>query len=243
MRISILADSNALPRPTEWGGLLLEDTYPYLLERELRRSLPASEELVVTERGMRYRTIESVLNDWYEVVDLRKADVVIVQVGGADCAPRILLPREREWLKKVPFFGKLILKLEEKYRRGWLLRFPARVCVPVEKYRARLREVVARAKQSNSQLIFVNIFEPSPQVLDQFVGAEAYIQRYNSVLSEVSRTENIPVIDLHSLVDSIGGAGKHTVDGLHLDPKGQITLTQALTNEILSLKGVSHLLA
>jgi lysophospholipase L1-like esterase len=233
MRIAILADSNALPRPTEWGGLLLEHTYPYLLERALRARFPLRDVHVI-ERGKRYRTILGVLEDWYEIVSLRKPDVIVVQVGGADCAPRVLLPKERAFFKNLPF-GKWILKLEEKYRRGWLLRFSPRVCVSVSDFREAVVKVIEKARAANAKLVFVNVFEPAPEVLDQFAGAQALIDRYNAVLADEASRARITLIDLNTMVRNIGGAGKHTVDGLHLDSFAQRLLTDHLKNAIVKL--------
>lgn len=238
MKIAILADSNALPRPMDWGGLPLESTYPYLLERKLREKLYPREDVHLIERGKRYRTTRTVLQDWYEIVDLRNPDVVIVQVGGADCAPRVLLPRERDWLKKIPFGGKL-LKLEEKYRRGWLLRFPPRVCVRLEEFRSNLRAIVERARNSETRLIFVNIFDPAPAVLDQFAGADRLIARYNEAIAEIARPHTL--IDLHALVRQLGGAGKHTVDGLHLDPVAQEKLADSLFLTLTDQKTMTYI--
>src|SRR5918992_220711 len=100
MKIAILADSLALPREDVGGDEMLEVTYPYLLDQSLRRQFGANAPLVY-ERGMRRRTIEYVLDDWNEQVELKKPDVVIVHVGIVDCAPRVFLRREGAFVANI----------------------------------------------------------------------------------------------------------------------------------------------
>ena len=69
--------------------------------------------------------------------------------------------------------------------------------------------------------------------LDQFAGADKLIGRYNEAIAEVARAHTL--IDLHTLVKELGGAGKHTVDGLHLDPIAQARLADCLFLTILKL--------
>src|SRR5262245_43716680 len=98
-KVLILADSLALPREGS-DDIPYETTYPYLVEESLRQHqdgpLP-----VVLERGMRRRTIEYVLDEWFELVELRRPDLVIIHVGIVDCAPRIFLRRERQFVENL----------------------------------------------------------------------------------------------------------------------------------------------
>ena len=102
MKIVILADSLALPRENVGGEDLLEATYPFLLDHSLRQRLGAAAPIIF-ERGMRRRTIEYVLDEWNELVKLRKPDVVIVHVGIVDCAPRVFLRREASFVANIRF--------------------------------------------------------------------------------------------------------------------------------------------
>ena len=92
MKIVVMADSLAMAREGE-TNVAYETTYPYLLDQWLRQRFGSRAPLLI-ERGMRRRTIEYVLDEWYELVDLRKPEVVIVHVGIVDCAPRVFLRRE-----------------------------------------------------------------------------------------------------------------------------------------------------
>ena len=78
-KISILADSLALPRPPGEGDLLLEETYPYFLEHLCRQQYGINAPIVM-EHGKRFRTIDQVVEDWPELVIVKQADIAIVMV-------------------------------------------------------------------------------------------------------------------------------------------------------------------
>ena len=75
MKIVVMADSLAMAREGE-TNVAYEATYPYLLEQRCGSALHPPAPLVI-ERGMRRRTIEYVLDERYEFVDLRSPEMSV----------------------------------------------------------------------------------------------------------------------------------------------------------------------
>jgi lysophospholipase L1-like esterase len=230
MKICILADSEALPRGESWGNTPFEATYPYLLDRYLRRRFGLEAPIVLT-KGVRLRTTDEVLADWDEEVALRRCEIVIVQVGGGDCAPRTLLPRERRWIERIPIarVRRWVLELERKHRRRIIEAFPERFLVPPDRYRQHIREIIRRAGESGvRRLVFVGIPLVDGRVEDQLPGVSRSGDRYNAILREETRAGEAMLLPLDRLMRENGGPEALTCDGSHLNARGQRLLADAL---------------
>jgi hypothetical protein len=164
MKIVVMADSLAMAREGE-TNVAYETTYPYLLDQWLRQRF-GSQAPLVSERGMRRRTIEYVLDEWYELVDLRKTDVVVVHVGIVDCAPRVFLRRERQFVENLRpgFLRRSILDYVHRHRRA-VVNMRKKVYVPPERFNALVGQVMAKAKASELRsLVIVNIITPPAEM-------------------------------------------------------------------------------
>jgi acyl-CoA thioesterase-1 len=236
MKIVILADSLALPREDVGNEQALEVTYPFLLDQSLRHRFGAYAPLVI-ERGMRRRTIEYVLDDWYEQVELKKADMVIVHVGIVDCAPRVFLRRERAFVERMRFtqLRNRILKFAHDHRRAIIKRRP-RVYVPLARFERHVKEVVQKAQEQNVRsLIFVNIISPPDTIEQRSPGFQLNVERYNQVLQEQTRHRSVSLIDLNKLIRDQRGADDLTVDGIHLNEEGHQIVSQQIEARAVSL--------
>lgn len=233
MRIVIMADSLAMPRQKEEGDIPFEATYPYLLDSALRNeALEASP--VIIERGMRRRTIEYVLDEWFELVELRNPDVLIVHVGVVDCAPRIFLRRERRFVEsfRLAFVRKAILDFVHKHRRS-IIRMRPRVYVPEERFSRLVGEVVAKASQAKMKsVIFINIITPPAALEDRSPGFIENVRRYNEILKSHC-TGLAQLIDVDAIVRANGGPEQMTTDGIHINRTGHQLLALELQQAIL----------
>jgi len=96
VRVVVAGDSLALPRPANvhtWRpgtgeelAVRTQDTYAYLLERDLRRRLV--EDCEVVNRAVRMRTMPEIAADNESLVHFFEPDALVVQVGIVDCWPR-----------------------------------------------------------------------------------------------------------------------------------------------------------
>ena len=88
LKVVILADSNALARGPGWGNLKADDTYPRLLQSTIEKKTGVE----VFSFGESYRGVREVLRDWRRAVEDIDPHIIVIQIGGSDCAPRMLLP-------------------------------------------------------------------------------------------------------------------------------------------------------
>jgi lysophospholipase L1-like esterase len=240
MKIVILADSLALARQEGGGNIPFEFTYPYSLDQSLRKRLGQDSPLVI-ERGMRSRTIERVLDDWFEQVELKAADVVIVRVGVVDCAPRVFLRRECGFIENLrpKRLRKLILNFVNKNKsRIVLLR--RLVYVPPARFKRLVEEMVQRARSCKVvSLLLINIISPPDPLEQRSQGFQKNVRIYNQILSEQVDGRSIQLIDLNSLVQQEGGPEQLTIDGIHINEEGHRILARELEAHILLLRNES----
>jgi acyl-CoA thioesterase I len=240
MKIALLADSLALPREDVGGTGLLEVTYPFLLDQSLRRKFGAAAPIIF-ERGMRRRTIEYVLDEWNELVELRKPQIVIVHVGIVDCAPRVFLRREASMVANIRWarLRDRIFKFTHDHRRR-IVEFRRKVYVPLPRFERLVQQVVEKARETEvKSLVFINIIRPPDSVEERSPGFQSNVIAYNQVLQRQTRHAFISLIDLNRMVYDAGGPEALMVDGIHLNEHGHMLLAQELESAILSALSVS----
>jgi acyl-CoA thioesterase-1 len=236
MKIAILADSLALPREDVGGEELLEVTYPFLLDQSFREQFGSAAPLIY-ERGTRRRTIEYVLDDWNEQVELKKPDVVIVHVGVVDCAPRVFLRREASLVANIrfPWARDRIFKFTHDHRRR-IVQFRRKVYVPLPRFERLVQTVVEKARVSGvKSLAFINIIRPPDAVEERSPGFQNNVTAYNRVLEEQAKHHFVTLIDLNRIVEEEGGTEKLTIDGIHLNERGHVLLAKKLEHYLMPM--------
>jgi len=239
MKIVIFGDSLALPREDVGGDELLEVTYPFLLDQSLRRQFGAAAPLIF-ERGMRRRTIEYVLDEWNELVELRKPQIVIVHVGIVDCAPRVFLRREASFVANIRFawLRERIFRFTHDHRRK-IVQFRRKVYVPLPRFERLVQQVVQKARATGVQsLVFINIIAPPDSVEERSPGFQSNVIAYNQVFQEQTKHDFVSLIDLNRMVHDEGGSDTLSVDGIHLNERGHTLLAQRLAEQVLSASSV-----
>jgi lysophospholipase L1-like esterase len=237
MKIVIMADSLAMPRAGE-TNIAFEATYPYLLEQSLRGRKETQSSIVI-ERGMRRRTIEYVLDEWQELVELKTPDVVVIHVGIVDCAPRVFLRRERQFVENLrpAWFRDAVLRYVHNHRSA-IVKFRNKVYVPPERFKSLLDQVFQKARECKVRsLVFVNIITPPVEMEQRSPGFIKNVQAYNEILRMKVQGEGAHLIDLDKIVLDGGGAAKLTVDGIHINEEGHARLANEIEEHILSLAG------
>lgn len=230
-KIVIIADSLSLPRPESHGNIPYEETYPYLLDVSLRNQLGTNAPIIM-EKGKRGRTITEVVDDWQEYVSWRKPDIVIVQAGIVDCAPRVFLPNQRDFVGRIRirFIREILLKLVSKYRRMIIKTCPNKVYTPLPIYRDAATKLTELAKQDNVQaLIFINIVFPPDFLESKSPGFQENVRLYNEALEQCKAKPGVYVVDLNGLFREQGNAEGHLLyDGHHLSVEGNRCLAKHL---------------
>lgn len=235
MKIVVMADSLAMAREGE-TNVSFEATYPYLLDQSLRRRFHSEAPLVI-ERGMRRRTIEYVLDEWYELVDLRKPEVVVIHVGIVDCAPRVFLRRERQFVENLrpAFLRESILRNVHRHRPA-IVNMRKKVYVPPDRFNALVEQVMARAKASKLRsLVMVNIITPPAEMDERSPGFISNVCIYNDILKKHAEANGVYLIDIDRMIKEAGGVEQLTVDGIHLNEAGHEMLAREIENHVMSL--------
>ena len=182
---------------------------------------------------MRARTIEDVLADWFEQVELKTADIVIVHVGIVDCAPRIFLRRERNFVEtlRLKRLRNFILNFVHKHRRRIVL-LRRLVYVPPARFKELVEEMVERARASKIRsLLLINIVSPPDKLEERSPGFQKNVRIYNQFLAEQVDGRLIQLIDLNIQQQS----GAHlTIDGIHINEQAHKILARQLEAHILT---------
>ncbi len=234
LKIAIVADSLALPRPADAGLVRYEETYPVLLRRMLCNAVP-DREVLIAERGQRFRTMGSVLQDWTEIVEYRQPHFVVVHVGIVDCAPRIFSANERSRLERLrpALLRRAVLWAIRKLRPLLISARAQRVYTRLPDFETACRSVLERARESGVQhVIVVNILQPTAELESRSPGYIANHAAYNTVLRSVCADKDVVLLDYDRLVQQAGGTAAMTVDGMHPNPAGHHLLAQAICEAI-----------
>lgn len=234
LKIAIVADSLALPRPAEAGLVRYEETYPVLLRRMLS-SVVSDREILIAECGQRFRTMSSVLQDWTEIVDYRQPHFAVVHVGIVDCAPRIFSASERTKLERLrpALLRRIVLSAIRRLRPLLISVRKQRVYTSLPDFEAACRAVLKRADQSGVRnVIMVNILQPTAELESRSPGYIANYETYNALLRKVCGDHGTSLLDYDRLVQQAGGTATMTVDGMHPNPAGHHLLAQAICETI-----------
>lgn len=234
-KIVILGDSICLPRAKGAGNIPYEATYPYLLDQALRKRY-GEESPIVIECGMRSRTIRDVVSDWHEEVYLKAADIVIVQVGGNDCAPRVFQSWEQRMVDRLPLRGlrNRILRFERKYRRQLLLAMPRRVFTTLKAFWSRVNELVVRAEnQKLDRLIFVTVMPVTEKINYYLPGVAKAVHQYNEAFLSHAMHPRVRIVNVGELYGKHGGIEAVSLDGMHINEHGHRVLAAELERVIV----------
>jgi len=232
-KVLVLADSLAMPRLQD--GISYESTYPLLLQEHLRRTFRDQSPLII-EKAKRSRTIVDVVKDWDEEVVVKQAQVLIVHVGITDCAPRVFLPNETEFLLTFlpqPTVDAIFAYVHE--HRPDIIGNTPRVYVKPEEFRNGVRTVVRKAKEANLKgLLFINILTPSRNLQKRSPHMDENVREYNHILTDECRPP-AQVIDVNTLL----GAECLLDEGIHFNRKGHEILASELNHYLQTFIEIS----
>lgn len=239
LKIVLLADSLSLPRGPDQGDIPYEATYPFLLEWSLRAKLGSHVPWLI-ERGLRLRTILGVPADWYEQVQLKKPDILVVHVGVVDCAPRVFMPLERRLVNAIrpKRLRARVLEWVNRHRRALVRLRPNRVYVPHSRFARGVQQVVDKAARSGLRgLILINIIAPPDDLEYRSPGFRQKVELYNRTLAEqAGRFPWIRLVDFNALIWQQGDPARLLVDGVHPNREGHVLLARELERHILELR-------
>ena len=223
LRIIVLGDSLVMARDNPL--IVWEDTWPARLSDELR-DIGVDAEIV--NCGARARTADRILgNEFFEHIELKRPDLVILHIGITDCAPRLFTRRQRNLLNQrfVPQWLRDWIIRSRGARRQQLLKKHgplSRVYTPPADFAACLERFGHNLSQFSSQVrVIVLPITCNQSAMDQkSPGHGSNVKLYNSMLKEFANRLGARWVDPAELFGSEGSALMFAADGYHWSTAG-----------------------
>lgn len=232
-RITLFADSLALPRGETWGNIPLEKTYPYLLEKKLRET-EDYRDFIFINRAQRFRTIVKTENEFSDFAELHKADIAIIHCGIVDCAPRVFTESQRKWIEKLPkTFQRPILMPARIFRKTIIQHVrKGNNYVSQDDFRKSLENVLQKSKSIGMKTIIVNIIRPPDELERRSPNFQKNADSYNKIIQDMAENYEATLIDLDRWIHKNGGHDKLTSDGMHINEAGHAFMNEQLIEAI-----------
>jgi len=221
--IRVYGDSLSLPRASD--GIAYDDTYPEIVRRQL--AIWAETPIALYNRSYGGATIA----DLKRVCDYDSTyfgdidEIVILQLGIVDCAPRPLGPTLRYFVGRLPYRIKHKTIRFLHNNRAKILRagLGSRFTSPTT-FEKLYREWLRTICQRRSVVYILNIAPTLPHIEEHSPGLMASIRLYNATISTLVSEipANRPIlIDVHEAIMSLGAARCiHPDDGHHITSTG-----------------------
>lgn len=165
-----------------------------------------------------------------DCLEFFRPDIVIIQLGIVDCAPRLIKTRSihRKLVNFMPAAFRMKYLTFLKRFRG---RTASRVDVKLSAFKGNIENYIARAKvQSVQKLIFIGIALPDASFVSKSPQIESNVINYNSVLRSASLSENF-VYFMEPLNSKVHEG--IFVDGYHPNEKGHSIIWSYIKSELL----------
>jgi len=214
-----------------------EDIYGFILKRYFK-SKGNNEVFVIgyVNNDTRFQTMFGALA---RDVKQFEPNIVIIQLGICDCAPRLFSQKEKGIILNLPkFIRKKIIKFFSKHRYFFTKRFP-KVYVNIYYFRKKYQQILTEIKKIGAYPIIINIAKPSQDLLNISYNYLRNVRSYNAVLSNLAeKKKQCGLIDLYSLIED--DPNMLWKDGIHLTKYGHKKLAEILIKKIESIKIISH---
>lgn len=224
--IRIYGDSLSLPRAS--GGIGYRQTYCEMLAEGIRDRFPMLA-LSCYNRSGGGLTVTA-LHERYQhdcnYFGAQQHQVLVVQCGVVDCAPRPIPVFLRRIIGRLPGRIRAPITAFLHYARPWLLRagLSWRLTPPYW-FTQQLSRWLAHAVTQSERVYVLNIAPTVPSIAAHSPGFEQSILAYNSLIAAAVRatpSDAVELIDVHEMITRGGdvSAWISPSDGHHLTVKG-----------------------
>ncbi len=220
----VYGDSLSLPRAEI--ELDYSQTYPELFKRRLAATHGQGVDLYNRSKGG--ISIQGLHADFVrdcEYFGTPGGQVVVIQIGIVDCAPRILSNWQRAFLAKVPSatFRQVVVRQLHRHRARLVrLGRETRRVTPPSRFRAAHQAMVSRAARESANVFVMNIAPTTDALEIRSPGIRSSIELYNRIIADCVHSiaqPNVSLIDVHAaILAADGGVGRcvDETDGHHL---------------------------
>lgn len=239
MRIVVLADSLALPRNEPPNVVLWEETWPARLQQACDAHGLTAE---VINCGARSRRITSLIgHDFHEHIELKRPDVLVLQIGIVDCAPRVISLRER-WVMNLRGFPRVlrdaVIRRRSATRADRTRRNPlAKVYTPPREFADSLATFGTRLRRTDADVgvIVLPIVGRLAQLEEHSPGYVSNIGAYNEMLRRFCLEFGHHWLTPENTVPPESQDNCFADDGYHLSPRGNQRVADSVHAELSSL--------
>jgi len=213
----IITDSIAMPRP----DIRYEETWVYLLKKEF----PHYDFIDRPARGSTSTRLAP-QHGGLDLLETYMPDIVILQQGMVECAPRLFQKRSLEYY--------IVSRILPARTRNWYIgyvrkhrgRNPDITDVEPEQFRANITGFVKRARSISARVIIIPILPPAAILVKKSPHILKNINRFNAIYHEVARSfPNVTIVDpFRSNID----INELAIDEIHVNQKALRMVYEAL---------------
>jgi len=171
IKVLIITDSLGFPRNTP-ELLLYEETYIALLRNKFT-------EYDIIHQGRGGATIKELYNHTSYYHETLNPDIVFIQSGIVDCAPRALTLTEQSIISRLPFVSKILISLVKK-NSNFLRKYRNIKYTPIEIY----QEYIRKFKLLFHNIYWISILPASDDYEKQLHNIKKSIFMYNDILKK-----------------------------------------------------------
>lgn len=236
LRVVAAADSLGLPRrvPSPVG---FEQVWPTLLERLLQDlGVPAR----VFNHAQRSMTLPMLVHRFDDVVGLWGADVVVLQVGIVDCAPRLFGRRQHAVLSSRFFptaIRRAVIGTASRFRRQIIRLRPWVRYTPLPDFERALGRLANRLRQETFRGVVLPIIGTTPDHEHRSPGYNRSVELFNAAWRQMCAAEGIRFLEYRDVFLGTDVRDVVCSDGHHLSIQGHQLVAAALARVIASHKG------
>ncbi|OHD62764.1 MAG: hypothetical protein A2176_14795 [Spirochaetes bacterium RBG_13_51_14] len=217
-KIMIITDSTVMPRPE----IRYEDTWIYLLKKEFphydvidRPSRGGTSIRLVTEGG-----------GGVDLLEYYMPDIVILQQGITECAPRLFDQRGWEYYIVSRVLPPRIRQRYIDYVKKHRVRNPDIPYVLPEQFRSNIANFFERAGTISARVLVIPILPPNKEYIRKSPHIQQNVDRYNAIYRETAALfPNVQVVDIFPKGTDINDI---SIDETHIKPAGLRMIFDAL---------------
>ncbi len=219
-KIMIVTDSVSMPR-TE---IRYEDTWIYLLKKEF----PQYDIIDRPGRGSTTTRLVTEGGGGVDLLEMYKPDIVIIQLGMADCAPRLFDKRGLEYRivsRTLPAWARRrYIDRVKKHR----VRDPEVTEVPPEEFRSNIVAFFRRAQSLGARVLLIPILPPMDLMIRKSPHVRKNVDRYNGIYREVvAQFPNVEIVDPFRN-NGCMDINELAIDEVHVNAKGLKMIFESL---------------
>ncbi len=217
-KIIIIADSVSMPR----NGIAYEETWIHMLKREF----PAYDIIDRTARGSTSTRLVTEGGGGADLLETYMPDIVILQQGMAEAAPRLFDKRGMEFTIISRYMPPRFRQKYIEYVKKRRIRNPDITDVAPEQFRTNIMAFFERAKKISARIILIPILPPTDEYTRKSPHAPKNVDRYNAIYRETAATfDNVTIVDPFRPGIDINTI---SIDELHVNSEGSRLIFTAL---------------